>query len=125
MKKLILLPIGMAVIIASLYFGFHLLGKHIYNRKDCSRFNIDNIELRTGINIPATTEVKCNCEDNHKTSTIDIDTSQVNIGDYITKNKFQRNGENYVNNGDTKNTTWTALLDDKTGKLIIDIDYKN
>jgi len=44
--------IGLVVLGVLLFMGsFKLLVRHIFNRQDCERFNIDNIELRTGINV--------------------------------------------------------------------------
>ena len=110
-------------------FGFKSFSKLIYNSCDCERFNIDNIELRTGINIPKIKNVECNYDENTKTknSSFIIDTEKVDLEDYILKNKLVKSGsgELYVKTNDTENHSYKGVLDKNTGKLDVEIIYKD
>ncbi len=101
----------------------------IYNSCDCERFNIDNIELRTGINIPKIKNVDCSYNENTKTknSSFIIDTEKVDLDDYILKNKLAKSelSELYIKLNDTESHSYKGVLDKNTGKLAIEIIYKD
>ena len=83
--------IGLVVLGVLLFMGsFKLLVRHIFNRQDCERFNIDNIELRTGINVPPISDCDCRVTDNTKLSTFKLDTSVVDIASYAEINGFDK-----------------------------------
>ena len=120
-----LIGVGIAIALVLAFMGsFRLLVRHIYNRQDCERFNIDNIELRTGINIPAVSEFECNCEANHKTSKFTINTKEVELDQYIDDNEFELVNDQYFKEGDNKNTKWKASLDEATAELVVNIEYR-
>ena len=123
MKNLIIILSSIIVFIGFAYLGLNLLAKHIYNRTDCDRFNIDNIEMRAHINIPSIESQDCNCENNTKTS-IFVFESDVNLEDYIQKNHFVKENEIYVNQGERVDTKWRAVLNLKTAELSVIIEYK-
>lgn len=125
MKKIIIILISLGAISLSIWGGANLLAKHIYNRKDCERFNIDNIELRTKTNIPEILSSECSCEGNNKVSTFRIDTQKIDLEQYIIDNKFELINNTYSKKGNNLNTKWEANLDYKTGSLIVNIEYKN
>jgi hypothetical protein len=56
MKKI---GIVLTISIVILYVDLHLFSRMIYNTQSCERFNIDNIELRTGVNIPEIKSYSC------------------------------------------------------------------
>ena len=107
--------------------SFKILVSHIYQRQDCERFNIDNIELRTGINIPSTSDSDCSCDpsQNIKSATFLIDTQKVDLDDYIIVNNFTEEDGLYINNGDRVDTEWRTTLNKTTGDLAVFIKYKN
>ncbi len=124
MKKAFIIFTVLAVLVISTLFGLQSFIKHIYNRTDCVRYNIDNIELRTGINIPAVLDVDCNSNDSIKTSVFVLDTTQVNVEEYITKNELVLQNDRYVKSNDNENTKWSAELDMATKALTVVLEYK-
>ena len=103
--------------------AFRFLARHIYNRTDCERFNIDNIEVRTGINVPLTLSYTCECGDAYKNSSFIIDTNHVNLKNFaIENNLILRNGI-YESEGIDERTKWNASLDPQNAKLAFHIEY--
>ena len=103
--------------------GFVLLTKHIFNRKDCVRFNIDNIEVRTGINVPSVTDCDCEATQYDKRSTFTIDTTNTNLATYIVKNGFEKGDNIYFKEGENDKTIWKAYLNTETAELRFNIHY--
>ena len=99
---------------------------HIYNRVDCEQFNIDNVEVRTGINIPAVTDVECQCDEAKtiKTNTFILNSDLVDMNDYVSKNKFQLEDGQYKNIGKREDTEWEAILNTETSELKVVIKYR-
>jgi len=66
--------------------------KFIGNSNSCEWFNIDNIELRAHIDIPAIEVESCSCildkEDDSKTNYFKIHTDAVDMDRYLEKNSF-------------------------------------
>ena len=85
MKKTLIVAIVLVAVIGGFMIGFTLLRRHIFNRTDCERFNIDNIELRTGIDIPAVDSSNCECGDAVKRSNFYLHSEKVNMNDYISR----------------------------------------
>lgn len=124
-KKIFILLIATVSIVILIVFGFQAFVKHIYNRNDCKRFNIDNIELRTGINVPYVLNYQCNSNEKIKKASFTIDTLKVDIKNYIKKNKFKQKDSLYKRQGENKNTKWKATLHPKNALLSFTIEYKN
>jgi hypothetical protein len=129
MKKVLLILSAIALFLTLVGFAFYGFSKMIYNSCDCERFNIDNIELRTGINIPSIKDTECTYDETTKTkkTTFIIDTEKVDIEDYILKNELVKSdAENlYVKSNDIKSHSYKGVLNKKTGKLDIEIIYKD
>ncbi len=125
MKHLVLIFGSISVLAIGAILGFRGLVSHIYDYVDCERFNIDNIEVRTGIDIPAVTDVECSCneEKTMKTSTFVLDTEQVNLDQYVSRNKFKAVNGHYENNGERKDTRWKATLDKGSHELTVTVEY--
>lgn len=106
--------------------GCKSLINHIYNRVDCEQFNIDNVEVRTGINIPAVTAVDCECNEtkNLKTNTFMLNADIVDLTDYASKNKFILEDGQYKNMGKREDTEWEAILNPETSELKVVIKYR-
>ena len=59
-KKNVLLLLSVSIGLPLLFMtGCRALVKNIYQSMDCDQFNIDHIELRTGINIPSVQRNYC------------------------------------------------------------------
>ena len=91
--KIMLWTLGSIVGIGILGFG-GCAGcvKLIGNSNSCERYNIDNIELRVHIDIPAIESGNCSCildkEDDSKTNYFKIRTDAVDMDRYIERNSF-------------------------------------
>lgn len=85
--------------------------------------------LRTGINIPEIKSVACNYNEITKTkkSSFIIDTKEINIEDYIQKNKLEKADDDnlYIKSNDVKSHSYKVILCKKTGELDVEINYKN
>lgn len=129
MKKVLIIISAIVLFFTLAGFGFYGLSKMIYNSCSCERFNIDNIELRTGINIPSIKDNECTYDEATKTkkATFIIDVEKVNIEDYILKNELLKSETEdlYVKSNDIKSHSYKGVLDKKTGKLDIEIIYKD
>ncbi|MCK8479528.1 hypothetical protein [Psychroserpens algicola] len=125
MKRLLIGLAAFVFLIAMLYGGIHLFGKIIYESQSCELYNIDNIELRTGINVPQISSTDCECKDNRKVSKFVIDTNTVDVNDYISRNDFTLVDDLYIKENDTKNSTYKVVFNKKTAELIVDLTYKN
>jgi len=106
--------------------GCKSLVNHIYKRVDCEQFNIDNVEVRTGINIPSITDVNCECNETKtiKTNTFILNSDIVDMGDYISRNKFILEDGQYKNIGQREDTEWEAILNPETSELKVVIKYR-
>nr|WP_321233338.1 hypothetical protein [uncultured Psychroserpens sp.] len=120
--------IGIILVVAffgMLYGGLHLYGWYIFNTQSCSSFNIDNIELRTGVDIPKVSSTDCICNDNTKISKFIIDTDNVDLDYYISRNDFTLVEGLYIKENDNKNSTYKVILNINTAELTVNLTYKN
>ena len=125
LKRTAKIFLGLIFILVLSFAGLNLWAKSIYNRKDCKRFNIDNIELRTHTDIPAIVKSECNCSGNIKVSKFIIENTRVEIPDYIKKNNFEKSGDLFIKAGERNDTKWNACLNPQTNEFLITIEYKN
>jgi hypothetical protein len=125
MKKVLIVCGSIVLFAALLMGGCRALIHTIVNSNTCDQFNIDNIELRTGIDIPATTHVDCIYENGVKNVNFTLDTSQVDIRDYLTKNEFVKDTDVYTQQGDKKKTSWSAIYHPNRAVLAMRIVYKD
>lgn len=127
MMRKFLIVLSSIICLVLLFMGsFRLLAKHIYNRTDCEAFNIDNIELRTGIDIPAVVKSDCECIvfENTKTAKFTIDTQKVDFERYISRNNFNLIDGNYKRSGQREGTVWESTLNGETKELTVFIEYR-
>ncbi|MBL4708522.1 MAG: hypothetical protein JKY48_08810 [Flavobacteriales bacterium] len=116
-------PIGLLIL---MFMGsVKLLAIHICNRTDCDRFNIDNVELRTGIDIPNIQSNECNCSEGLKSNTFVLDLDSGKLERYIQRNKFIAHEALFINKGETEYSSWSAIFNPSTNELKIDLSYKN
>jgi hypothetical protein len=125
LKHFLIILSVLAIFLIAIYGGLHFFGNLIYNTQSCDRFNIDNIELRTGVNIPEIVTSDCECKDNNKISKFIIDSVKVDLDDYISKNEFTRIGNLYVKENDNSNSTYKVTFEKQTAELIINLTYKS
>ena len=111
--------------IITFVIGINLFGKFIYNKQSCHSYNIDNIELRTGVNIPAVELIECSCIDNKKLAIFKIDARKVDFDVYIIKNKLDLKDGLYIKTGNNKYSEYRVILDQEQAELHIELTYKN
>ena len=153
--KITLWTLGSIVGIGVLGFG-GCVGcvKLIGNSNSCEFYNIDNIELRAHIDIPAIESGSCSCikDGDSKTNYFKIRTDAVDMDRYVARNSFvsvneadmdlsvfgklskipeitPENIQGYYynsgrNQGKGKRTHWLAILDKSSGDLWVHMQYK-
>ena len=124
MKQALYIIGGIAVMVILFMGGCRLLSKQIFNHQDCARFNIDNIEVRTGIDIPAIENAICECAPRTKDAEFTLKLEPKDLDHYLVRNKFSWAKGTFVNSNGDDYTKWIATLDIATQKLKIHIDYK-
>lgn len=123
--KAFLYTIGGVTLLAILFMGgCRILSKHIFNQQDCKRFVIDNIELRTGIDIPAVVNSTCECSEGTKDVEFTLALKSEKMAHYIERNKFNLQGKEFINTNEDEHSKWLAFLDTTSRQLTIHIDYK-
>ena len=125
MKTLILIFGSMALLGLGCIIGYRSLVSHIYNKVDCQEFNIDNIEVRTGIDIPPVTKAECQCNEDKtvKISTFTLDSAKLDLESYVLRNKFELKDGQYQNLGKRPDTHWKATLDQESYELKVVVEY--
>lgn len=125
--SLLSLPIFLLLLPVLVVGCYKLISNHIYHKKDCLEFNIDHIEVRTGINIPKVSFADCDMNDtqtNRKAIYI-IDKTLVDIPLWLAKNRFQKTDSLYINKGYKEEHNWIAEFDPLDSKLTIDLIYED
>lgn len=125
MKKVIIIAGSIILFVGLFMAGCRALISTITNSNDCERFNIDNIEVRTGIDIPAIKNVDCIYKDGIKDVTFTIDTNKVIVNEYLERNKFKKRDDFYFIKGDSKRTNWYGEYDVTLAALKMHIIYKD
>ncbi len=125
MKKVVIIIGSIALFCLLFMLGCRTLISTIANSNDCEQFNIDNVEVRTGIDIPATTQVDCMYNNGVKNVNFTLDTTKFDVEDYLQKNKFVKQNDVYINNGDRQKTAWNAIYHSKRAILAMRIVYKD
>lgn len=144
-KKITLLVIAIVAAIVCLGFmGIRAFTTKVMNSRDCEWANIDNIEMRIKVDVPATLDCNCNYVEatDTKTSTFTLDTEDLDFAGYAKKNSFvkMKPGEKvpegffannefgnteslYYREGATKWEKYKMVLDPKNGKLWVYLKY--
>lgn len=125
MRTFIIIIAALIILTLTSMAGFRALSGHIYERNDCERFNIDNIELRTGIDIPAVNSSECQSDGIIKQSVFVLDTAHFNLEEYLRTYEFTRDNSRYFARGENQNTRWSAVYMPKTQELRVNIKYKD
>ena len=123
-KKLIVGFLVSVLVIVFLFIGsIRLFVQFMYNSNSCEQFNIDNLELRTGIDIPSVISVDCKCDGQQRNSEFLIDPKGFNLNRYLDQNDFVFEGTHYINKGENDKTSWAAMLKPENLLLTVHIDY--
>lgn len=100
------------------------LASNIYHSMDCNRFNIDHIELRTGIDVPKITRNFCELNDSSRLVSFQLLKSGADKADYAAKYFTWKEGSYFYATGENHDTYWSASLDTTTDELVFDIRYR-
>jgi len=119
----ILLIITVIVAIPLLFMkGCQSLTRNIYWSMDCDQFNIDHIEVRTGIDIPKVTTIKCFLNENQRITDFNVELNEEALSAYAKKH-FTLQGSLYFASGDREHHHWFATLDTANRILHFELQY--
>jgi hypothetical protein len=104
--------------------GCKSLAKNIYYSMDCDSFNIDHIELRTGIDIPQIKRNYCELDEMKRTVSFQLLKTGQEKTAYAEKYFKWSKDHLFTNEGSNKQTRWFASLDTLTSELIFELHYK-
>lgn len=150
-KTAVLIGMGAIAVLVSFGFagmyGFRAFTRNIFESKSCEWANIDHIELRARVNIPATENCDCRYDRsaNTKTSVFQLNDHIVNLDTYIPKNQFKpvtkadlaglpqfpdadldsKSGNLFFRKGTSATHDYCLLLNKETAKLGVQISYKD
>ena len=121
-KKLLIL-LGFVVGLPLLFMaGCKTLTSTIYQSMDCDQFNIDHIELRTGIDVPKIKRKYCHLNDSTRTVEFEVLLNAEELDAYSAK-YFNWDSTLFVAKGQRSDTKWRALLDTSSRALIFNLYY--
>jgi hypothetical protein len=121
--KTILFLLGAIVGIPLLFMvGCKSLVKTIYQSMDCDQFNIDHIELRTGINIPSVQRNYCELIDSVRSVSFQVLLNAEELEIYSAK-YFEWNAPVFTAEGERSDTRWEASLDTSSRALNFNLYY--
>ena len=104
--------------------GCQSITQTIYDSMDCNQFNIDHIELRTGIDVPQIKRNYCELTDTSRTVSFQLLKTGKDKKAYAEKYFKWSNGSDYTQEGSNSDTRWTARLDTVTSELVFKLHYK-
>ena len=118
--------LSLTFVVFLFFGGCRALTTAIYHSMDCHRFNIDHIELRTGINVPRIDSV-LQCElvpDQSRIIKFHID-PRVDIRTYAYTHFSNDTAMLFRASGTKLDVSWRANLDTNTRILLFELDYHN
>lgn len=104
--------------------GCQSFARTIYNSMDCNQFNIDHIELRTGIDVPQIKRNYCELTDTSRTVSFQLLKTGKDKKAYAEKYFRWSKGSLFVQEGSNSDTRWSAQLDTVTSELVFKLHYK-
>ncbi len=122
-KNIIIIVTSIVSFFTILIISYNLLSSHIYNRKDCERFNIDNLEGRAGLNVPAVLDGDCKCDGKIKESSFTLDIEEDKVKSYLRKNGFKKVTDFYQKKGENEDTKWDVIFTPDNKKLSFVVEY--
>lgn len=121
--KKILILLGFIVGLPFLFMaGCKTLTSTIYQSMDCDQFNIDHIELRTGIDVPRIKRKYCQLNDSTRTVEFEVLLNAEELDAYSAK-YFEWNAPVFTAEGERSDTRWQARLDTSSRALIFNLYY--
>ena len=121
-KKLLIL-LGFVVGLPLLFMaGCKTLTSTIYQSMDCDQFNIDHIELRTGIDVPKVKRKNCQLNDSTRTVEFEVLLNAEELDAYSAK-YFEWNAPVFTAEGERSDTRWEASLDTSSRALNFNLYY--
>ena len=121
--KKILILLGFIVGLPLLFMaGCKTLTSTIYQSMDCDQFNIDHIELRTGIDVPKIKRKYCLLNDSTRTVEFEVLLNSEELKSYSAK-YFNWKAPLFTSEGRRSDTEWQASLDTSNRALIFTINY--
>ena len=121
--KKILILLGFIVGLPLLFMaGCKTLTSTIYQSMDCDQFNIDHIELRTGIDVPKIKRKYCQLNDSTRTVEFEVLLNAEELDAYSAK-YFNWDSTLFVAKGQRSDTRWHARLDTSSRALIFHLYY--
>lgn len=91
---------------------------------DCDRFNIDHIELRTGIDIPQITRNYCELTNGKRRVSFQLLKSGTDKMRYAQKYFTWYEQGLFKSEGMNDHTVWTATLDTVSNELNFELQYR-
>jgi hypothetical protein len=121
--KTILILLGAIIGLPLLFMvGCKSLVNNIYQSMDCDQFNIDHIELRTGIDVPKIKRKYCLLNDSIRTVEFEVLLNSEELKSYSAK-YFNWKAPLFTSEGRRSDTKWQASLDTSDRALIFTINY--
>ena len=121
--KTILILLGAIIGLPLLFMvGCKSLVNNIYQSMDCDQFNIDHIELRTGINIPSVQRNYCELIDSVRSVSFQVLLNTEELEIYSAK-YFEWNAPVFTAEGERSDTRWEASLDTSSRALNFNLYY--
>ena len=104
--------------------GCQSFARTIYNSMDCNQFNIDHIELRTGIDVPQIKRNYCELTDTSRTVSFQLLKTRKDKNS-LCREIFPMVGRiTFYSEGSNSDTRWSARLDTVTSELVFKLHYK-
>lgn len=123
MSARVLLIIALIFAIPLLFIkGCQSLTHTIYWSMDCDQFNIDHIEVRTGIDIPKVTTKKCSLTEKQRITDFNIELDEHALSAYANKH-FTFIDSLYFASGVQEHHLWFATLDTANSVLHFELQY--
>jgi uncharacterized protein YceK len=120
MKEILL---SIALLLFLLLGGCGLLRKTIYDSMDCNQFNIDHIEMRTGINIPLIdSTIHCSLDAHFRDVSFRL-SEKVDMNRYANSHFVWSDDNGWRSEGKAEGHRWKAELDTITRQLAFTIQY--
>lgn len=102
--------------------GCKTLTSTIYQSMDCDQFNINHIELRTGIDVPKIKRMDCQLSNSARTVEFEVLMNAEELDAYSAK-YFNWDLTLFVAEGQRSATRWQARLDTSSRALIFHLYY--
>jgi len=121
-KSLLIMLVCVIAVPILLFKGCTGLGKTIYTSMDCDRFNIDHIEMRTGIDIQQIERSYCRLSNDKREVSFQSLKDGASELAYAQK-YFTWDGATFTASGSNPDTKWQASLDTVTNELYFKLNY--